>query len=314
MALTIGIDYSSNAWKTCLMENGRILELRSFPDAPSALKYLKQTCAVYPEPIITIASDTGTLFAPLHTLNEQNMQNAATAKQGEHQQPKEAAGFLIALGSANLNSYSLPSIRHLPSIPSHRRQTRLDMGSSEKLCAVTTLLYRMRRQEAIWPEMRFLYVDVSQNSRSIVVIEDGRIVNGIGETAGTQPDVGLEDYLQAEEISANFREALINQAYWEGLTQDLAGLMAIHHLEDLVVTGPRKQAVIERMADRYQFYEFPHAEYEQEGFESAIGAALIAEGLYHPGLAAEVIERLQLPQASNRLRNRLLLSSMKSKK
>src|SRR5436305_5736411 len=202
MALTIGVDYSSNTWKTCLMENGRILELRSFQDAPAALKYLKQTCAFYPEPIITIASDTGTLFGSLHTLNEQNMQ-AAAAKSGEQQQAREADGFLIALGSANLSSYSLPSIRHLPSIPGYRRQTRLDMGSSEKLCAVTTLLYRMRRQEAIWPEMRFLYVDVSQNSRSIVVIEDGRIVNGIGETAGTQPDVGLEDYLQAEEISAN---------------------------------------------------------------------------------------------------------------
>src|SRR5207245_11240671 len=121
-----------------------------------------------------------------------------------------------------------------------------DIGYSEKLCAVTTLLYRMRRQEAIWPEMRFLYVDVSQNSRSIVVIEDGRIVNGIGETAGTQPDVGLEDYLQAEEISANFREALINHAYWEGLTHDLAGMMDIHHLEDDDETEPRKREVIER--------------------------------------------------------------------
>src|SRR2546422_7197560 len=172
----------------------------------------------------------------------------------------------------------------------------------------------MKRKKAICQEMLFFYVDVGKTWGSFVVREDGRIEKGIGETAGTQPDVGLEDYLQAEEISANFREALINQAYWEGLTQDLAGLMAIHHLEDVVVTGTRKQAVIERMTDRYQFYEFPHGEYEQEGFESAIGAALIAEGLYHPGLAAEVIERLQLPQASNRLRSRLLLSSIKSKK
>jgi len=151
-----------------------------------------------------------------------------------------------------------------------------------------------------------MYLDVEHNSRSIIVVEDGRIVNGLGENAGTYHayGVGQQEGIDSGDGSDTMEDEVIaEQAFWEGLTQDLAGLMAIHHLEDIVVTGQRKDAAIERLEDTYQFYCFPHHTYEQEGFEAAIGAAIIAEGLYYPGLAAEIVERLQLSQAGNRSQN-----------
>ena len=195
-----------------------------------------------------------------------------------------------------LHQYRLPPVNQLPDIPVFRRQHRRDMGGSDTLCATALLLYRMRMQEAIWSEMRFLYIDTDFGARSIVVVEDGRIVNGIGETSGTY---GSQTTTPERKEPANWsdhleQEALAEQAFWEGLTQDLAGLMAIHHLEDIVVTGQLKEAVIEKLEDRYQFYLFPYKGHEQVGFEAAIGAAIIAEGFYRPGLAAEVVERLQI--------------------
>ena len=285
MAMSIGMEYRQEKLKTCLMENERVLESCSFNDAASALAYLKHTCAIYPEPIIAIASGLDTRLAPLHS---------------QSSNPTAFNDLLRAIGSTDFHSYNLPSVWLLPGIPVHRKCLRLEMGTSDKLCAVTTLLYRMRRREASWQEMRFLYLDVNHTSWSILVVEDGCIVNGISEIAGNHAADRWELINQDTSLASTEKETIAEQAFWEGLTYDLAGLMAIHHLEDVVAIGPRKDTVIARLQDSYQFYHFPHSEYEQEGFEAAIGAALIAEGLYRPGLAAEVVERLQLPQTEKK--------------
>jgi predicted butyrate kinase (DUF1464 family) len=237
-------------------------------DVRSALEYINQRCILYPEPIIAVS--------------------ASCAGHQTHD-------FLQALEAVHFNTYKIPPINQLASIPRYRKQYGLDKGSSSTLCAVAALAFRMRKQEAIWQEMRFLYLEAGYLSRNIVVVEDGCIVDGIGETpAGydfcQHDENGLSD---RQDHSAD--EAMAEQAYWERLTEDLAGLLAIHHLEDIVVVGQRKDDVVERLEDRYQFYLFPHAEYERQEFDAAIGAAIIAEGLYHPGRAAEVVERLQIP-------------------
>ena len=92
-------------------------------------------------------------------------------------------------------------------------------------------------------------------------------------------------------------QSLYERAVWEGLTQDMAGLMAIHHIEDIVVLGKYQDALSEYFADKYQVYLFPPNEADMVGREAALGAAIIAEGLYLPGLASEVVERLHIREA-----------------
>ncbi|MBV9228335.1 MAG: DUF1464 family protein [Chloroflexi bacterium] len=287
MALSIGIDYSVNCWQTCLMENGQVLALSTFGDAQATFSYVKQICASYPEPIITLSIPLQTTFGPFL--------NVASASELSQNDLKE---FLIAANEINLRSYSLPAIKYLPGIPHYRKLNRSDMGSSDQLCAVATLLYRMRKQEAAWSEMRFLYLEADYTSRCITVIQDGCIVDGIRKTPTIDSAI-YGDMTEAEQ------EKLLEQAFWEGLAQDLAGLMALHHFEDIVMgntcssasDSALKDAVIDRLGDTYQLYLFPGSQSEQEGFETAIGAAIIAEGLYRPGLAAEVTQRLLSPLA-----------------
>ena len=122
------------------------------------------------------------------------------------------------------------------------------------------------------------------------MIKDGRIVDGM--------TVSIEAVEDGEEEDEQERE----QAFWEGLSEDVAGLMAVHHFEDIVVIDRRsttqdkldKSTVVDRLGDSYQLYLYPQRESEPEGFETAIGASLIAEGLFRPSLASEVVERLQI--------------------
>lgn len=58
-------------------------------------------------------------------------------------------------------------------------------------------------------------------------------------------------------------------------------------------------AGIERLGEQYQLYIFPRYELETEGYDMAVGAAIIAEGLAGVGPMAEVIERLRIRQAAS---------------
>ena len=264
-------------------------------DAAALLAYLEHTCALYPEPVVALASASDESLSSLQ---------------------ENTRDLLIAIDSINLKNHCIPPVKHLPTIPTHRKLKQAALGTPAKLCTVATLLYHTREQEALWSEMNFLYLEVGENTRTIIVVEGGRIVNGIGGRVCTGMDKResqKQGYLNSSSkdtppyAGEHTENALSNgeltqalePAFWEGLTQDLAGLMAIHHFEDIVVTGQSslKNAVIDRFGDTYQFYLYPQSEPHQEGFETAIGAALIAEGLYYPGLTAEVVEQLQIREA-----------------
>ncbi len=282
MTMSIGIDYKAGTWKTCFTENGQTIELCTFGNSDATLAYIESICAVYSEPIIALSSALETTLCSMQALLEEQEHSATPADVAD------LHTFLVAIGSFNAKNFHLPALKSLKSIPRYRKRKRKDMGNTDKLCSVTTLLYRMRQQEASWPEMRFLYLEVGEDDRSIVVVKDGRIVDGM--------TVDIEHV--AEEDDEDEQE----QAFWEGLAEDVAGLMAIHHFEDIVVIDRRssaqdtlkKSTVVDRLGDSYQLYLFPRSESEPAGFETAIGASLIAEGLFRPSLASEVVEHLQV--------------------
>ncbi len=285
MALSIGVDCSRGQWRISLRENGLTLQLSSFIDGSSALAYLERTCALYPEPTIVLSTDLSMPLTRLSKLTEQQL-NELTAHliQQRH--------FLYAIKIMSLDSYCLPAIKYLASVPIHRKLGYLNLGAPGDLSVVTTLLYRIREREAVWSEMSFFSLEIGFRSRRIVVVEEGRIVNGIvGVATGdlTHLPDGAEYF--SDETA---RGDAADRAFWESLTRELAGLMAVHHLEDIIVMGPRKAAFIERFSDTYQVYHYPQGEPDAEGYEAAIGAGIIAEGLRYPGLAAEVVERLQI--------------------
>ena len=289
MAISIGIDSTTQNWKTCLMENGAILELCSFADAAALLAYVEHICALYPEPTVAVPYSDRSLIEALHN----------------------------ALKSINLNSYCLPQIKELPTIPAYRKLNRLQMGAAGQLCTVAMLIYRLFERETAWSEMNFLLLEVQQDSVSIQVVEDGQIVNGLSGMADVSEirlhlrlDGNFSYSFGSDHRESTYRSDWLNPvdaskhelvngharkyAFWEGLAQELAGLMAIHHCEDIVVLGQRKEAVIEWFDDIYQLYHFPYKDSDRPGFEAATGAAIVAEGLAHNGLAAEVVERLQI--------------------
>ncbi len=303
MTISIGIDYTPGRWHICSVEQGKQAEFQSCATAGEMQALVSQVCALYPEPTIVMSLDVTTPFAALPTLTEQQVDHLA---QRYHPTPActELKEALLVLRSLSLRTYCAPSVEYLPTLPAYRRLLRPALGNANEVCAIVALLHHMREQEASWPEMNFFYVNAGESGTCVLVIKDGQIVNGIGLVQGSPlPAVyhylaTLESMENAEEESrrAAFRQAQ-EAAFWEGLRQDLAGLLAVHQIEDVVLLGQKSPALIERLADLYQVYLFPHAGPNGSGYEAALGAALLAEGLERDGCAAEVVNHLQLPQA-----------------
>ena len=284
MAMSVGIDYTRNIWKLCLLENGQVVELQQFSHVDEVIVYLEDMCVLYPEPIIALSSSLETTLSSLSSLLD-----------GDEGMLNGMQQFLQGIRFLNSKAYHIPSVKYLDSIPRYRKRKRKAMGSASDVGSVATLLYRMRQQEAIWPEMRFLLLEIGEAERNILVVKDGRIVDGIATEERTKEE-GLDE--DEEELTEEEQE----QAFWEDLSEEVAGLMATHHFEDIVVVDAhgseesqrRRDEAINRLGDIYQFYHYPRESSEPEGFEAAIGAALIGEGLYRPGMAAEVVERLEV--------------------
>src|SRR5579863_5429870 len=132
MVLNIGVDCSADGWKTCLMDHGRLLKFNSFTDSPTMLVYLQHICALYPEPTIAVTSDWNTCFAALHTLTERPLHEMKV--NGENHLPNDRIQeILIAIGSLNLQSYSIPAVAYLDSIPAYRKLNRAHMGTAAQV-------------------------------------------------------------------------------------------------------------------------------------------------------------------------------------
>lgn len=283
MALSMGLVRHGSSWHAYMTEQEQRLEYDTFENTANTLSYLAQTCARYPELTLAVSLSGDNPFMTLSNSTPRQWETLLAFPLNDWT-VSEACTFLTGIKEMNLHSYLLPSLRYLPGIPLHRKISARFLGSSNDVCVVAALLSRLREREATWPEMQFLCVQVNRQHQSIQVLENGYIVNGMAEK--------LPFNWQDERMRDDYERAL-----WEGLTQDIAGLIAIHHIEEMVVSGDFQEEFIEHFAENYQVYLFPSSEADVPGIEGAMGAAVLAGGLFLPSKAREIVEQLSIREA-----------------
>lgn len=91
--------------------------------------------------------------------------------------------LLLMMKDAKMNAYSLPGVVQLPTVPTHRKVNKIDMGTADKTCVAAF---------AIWDQAKKYEIDYSQTSliclemgfgyNAAMIVEKGQIVDGIGGT------------------------------------------------------------------------------------------------------------------------------------
>ncbi len=288
---SLGVDYGTGSWKTALLGERGPPELRHFASPEEVRAYIEAIDRRHPDLPIVLPSGFGIPLKRVQELDDRDRFEIALRREASTE--RGLSRFLLALQPSRLNAYCIPSIKLLPSVPIHRKINRVDMGTSDKLCAAAYFIGQSHDRGARLEAIDFVLLEVGEAFRAIVAVRGGKIVDGLGGTAG---GIGprcrgridgelayLYDWDSKESIyrggARDIEERFGGyggEAFWEELEKDLLGFLHFYGLKTIVVAGRRRGEIIPRVGGRFQIQA---SNEDNEGFEAAAGAALLADGI-----------------------------------
>ena len=82
-----------------------------------------------------------------------------------------------------IRCFVLPSVKHLPTVPRWRKINRVDLGTSDKLCAAACALQAISQERLTsYGRTSFVLGEVGSSFVSMICVKEGKIVDGIGGT------------------------------------------------------------------------------------------------------------------------------------
>ena len=83
----------------------------------------------------------------------------------------------------DFNGYFIPGVKHLPTVPRHRKLNKIDLGTADKVCSAALAIHDQSITKKIpYNETSFMLVEIGSGFNAILGIENGQIVDGIGGT------------------------------------------------------------------------------------------------------------------------------------
>lgn len=288
---SLGVDYGTGSWKTALLGEVAPPEWRTFASPDEVRAYIEEIDRRHPGIPIVLPSGFGIALKRVQELDDRDRFEIALRREAPTE--RGLSRFLLALQASRLNAYCIPAIKLLPTVPIHRKINRVDMGTSDKLCAAAYFISQSHERGGRLEEIDFVMLEVGEAFRAMVVVRGGKIVDGLGGTAGGigPRSRGRIDGELAYLYDWNSKESIYrggardieerfggygDEAFWEELEKDLLAFLLFHGLKTIVVAGRRKQEIVRRLGGRFQV-QAPGE--DDEGFEAASGAALLADGI-----------------------------------
>ena len=338
MPRVIGIDPGTVSLDLCGLDDGRLFLDRSWPTAEALAdpaRFVAELEAAGPLDLVAGPSGYGLPLTRVQEATEEDLRLAFLAAPGETGGIGGLRNLVRALARSALPAVLTPGVVHLATVPAHRKVNRVDMGTAEKVGAVALALSEQaRRFGASLSNVSFVLLDLGGAFTAAVAVAAGRIVDGVGGSAGPLGfrAAGALDgevaYLAGEVSKALlFQGGATTIAGWDEATTSperlaqpttAAEQVARDALVESVVktavalatsvpspkefllcgrlarVAPLAQAIRERLA---AFAPTRRLEgFAQTAKEGAQGAALIADGLAG-GANRELVERLGIREA-----------------
>jgi predicted butyrate kinase (DUF1464 family) len=227
------------------------------------------------------------------------------------------AGFsalLRALRASGLPVVFLPGVVHLPTVPTHRKVNRIDLGTPDKLGVAALALAQSPDPGGV----RACVVELGSAFTACVVIDGGRVVDGLGGTSGPVGWGGggawdgevayLLGPLEKRDLFAggvaSMADAVMGRRLFrESLVRTVASLRAVTAFDRVILSGRLMEAepklCAEVTADLARFGAVEPLQGLPGAWVKAAaqGAALLADGLAG-GRAAGLVEHLRLRDAA----------------
>jgi predicted butyrate kinase (DUF1464 family) len=191
MPRVVGVDPGTQSFDLCGLADGEVfLEASIDADdarrAPAAL--VERLEAAGPLDLIAAPSGYGLPLVPVAALTPALLDLVVLVRPEDRAQPERVGGLramLELMRARGLPAVLLPGVVHLDTVPPHRKVNRVDMGTADKLCVAALGIREQGRRLRLPPEgAGFVLLELGSFFTAAVAVEDGRIVDGIGGSAG----------------------------------------------------------------------------------------------------------------------------------
>ena len=324
MPRVIGIDPGTVSIDLCGLEDGRVFLDRTF-STTAALAQPAEFLAILEQagPLDMIAGPSG-YGLPLtraRDATDEDLRLAFLSAPGESGGIGGLAKLARVLAGSDLPVVFTPGVIHLASVPEHRKVNRVDMGTADKVAAAALAIdAQVRRRGCAPADVSLVLLELGGAFSAGVAVAGGRIVDGVGGTAGplgfraagaldgevaflagavpkallfeggAATVAGWDDAVIAERIAhpVTPRERVAFDALVEGAAKAATALaLSVPDLSEFVLSGrlarvPAVQDAIARLLERWGPVRILDgvASIAKEG---AQGAAMLADGLMGGG-------------------------------
>ena len=318
----VGIDPGTVSIDLCGIEGDRVFLDRSYATSEVAAdpaRLVDELRASGPLDLVVGPSGYGLPWLPVDALGDYEARMLLLPSQHD---PADRGvipgmrGLLEELAVSGLPLVFAPGVVQLPTVPRHRKVNRIDMGTADKLCATALGVWDQARRLGIpFAETSFVYLELGGAFTSLIRVDGGQIVDGVGGTSGPLGYLAagaldgelavLLPYLDKsslgtgglawvagypdappEKLWAELDQPSVArawEAYFEGLVKAVAGFAALGEIGELLLSGRvgRQPEIREELSLRLSGFApvRPVEGLPAAAKEAAQGAALIARDL-----------------------------------
>lgn len=341
MTRVIGIDPGTVSFDVCGLEDGQLfldttLPSPEFAANPQALIDLLQSAS--PVDLIVAPSGYGLPLMTIEQFGQQERFLFTLVDERERGRIPVLGGMgkmIPLMKVSGLPVLFIPGVIHLPTVPEHRKANKLDMGTADKLCCLALGIFDQARRYGIAPsETSFIFAEVGGAYTSVMAVDGGKVVDGIGGTVGGpgyfslgsmdgelayllggfhkellftggaayiagRPELSPEEF--SELVGHDGRIQLAWEALMEGVAKGVAAeLVAVPRPREILLSGRlcRTEKIRQELVERLSHFG-PVRRVEglaSVAKEAAQGAAILADGLAG-GRNQELVEVMEIKEA-----------------
>jgi len=182
----LGIDPGTVSFDLCLMEDNEIVFEDSIPSTRVAVnpEDFAARCLDLKLDVMIAPSGMGLNNRRLTELTDKEMFELTLVREGEEVPVLEGMKkFLTIIRETGLEVYFLPGVIQLPTVPRWRKYNKIDMGTADKMCIGAISVETVSKQKKTgYSGVSHLVVELGGGYNSLITIEKGKIINGIGGT------------------------------------------------------------------------------------------------------------------------------------
>jgi predicted butyrate kinase (DUF1464 family) len=247
---------------------------------------------------------------------------------------KALADVVEELWREKLNVCYIPSVILLPTVPTHRKLNRIDMGTADKLAVTALAIYDQSREAGVgYEDVNLIVVEMGYGYNAVIGVKNGKVVDGLGGTlvspgfltAGSldlevavaggcweRADVfvggvsnlcntlSVEEFIErrTEELCESALEALV-----EGVVKAVASVkVSVPEADTILLSGrlTRYKEIYEELSKRLEVFGYVRKIRGLKGAkiskEAGQGYAMIGEGLAG-GHFKDLVEAMEIREA-----------------